>query len=1166
MKMNQRVKVSTHYTRSINIQRDRGSLQVLNSYIATSRAVRTVERLAETLHDQQAPRAWSLVGPYGSGKSSFALFVASLLGDPAANLTKTASVKLEAAAPALAKLVSAHTAKSYGTLQILVTGAPEPMAKRIVSALLEALEGVWAGRRGKRPSVFQQLNALLAADEHSTTEIMSAIVSAQTALGKIGFRGIVFIIDELGKFLEYEARHYGANDIYLLQAIAEHACDGAKCNIYLFVMLHQSFEQYAKGLGEGLKNEWSKVQGRFEEVPFIEASEQVLRVVSSAIQHSFTQAETTSIKSQISAIVNALHELGALPPTLKKREAVDLFLGCYPLHPVTGLLLPLLCQKIAQNERTLFSYLGSREEFGLLDMLQHLDVGAGWVLPHHVFDYFVSNQSAALGDYKIHRRWAEVTTALARLGDAPADQSALLKTIGVLNIVGAKGGFKPSTSLLQQIPLTDQSVDTTLTELIDNSLINYRSFNKEYRVWEGSDFDLEDAVQNALDTLGEFDLAKTLNEDHALAPVVARRYTIRSGSLRYFTPVFIDARNYSRLDTSGEQPRLLLYLSSTQDDEKVFLNDVTQYFGVLDILAICKNGPQLREATAEVIALRFVGASRQELNADAVAKREFQDRLAAAENAQSLLLASLLDYPAENAWYHGNDKLAVTSKRTFQECLSTVLEGVFHKSPELHNELVNRDKPSSQANAGRTKLLHAMLSNPGVADLGIVKFPPEKAIYRSLLKETGLHREAELSEWLFCEPEKGTPFYHVWLRINQFLDETDRMPKSFVELNQVLMRPPYGMKAGVLPILYVAVYCVYQHELALYEGRRYQPIFSHDMLDRFVKRPDEFTIQRFKIKGLRASIYAEYKTLFTDDRNRSVVELVRPLATLIGDLEDYTQRTRSSELSEQAKNVRDAFNYAKSPERLLFEDLPKALGFEGQLSGDGGSLEGFAAALQESLKELKYAYARMLESERKLIAHAFHMDEGTDLQSLRRKVIGRYEGLEQYTVDVDGVRAFIKRITKRSGTDIEWLENILMFLGQKPSKKWTDADRAEAEIKLTEYAKKILDLETLRLQYDKHAGKYDSDFEVILLKSLRKGREPIDEVVAIDRARHESIAPLKNQIWEILDDRYDNEIKLAILAEIVDEFLVEYREDSNKRYRQSEIREEVAKRRIKRVK
>ena len=114
------------------------------------------------------------------------------------------------------------------------------------------------------------------------------------------------------------------------------------------------------------------------------------------------------------------------------------------------------------------------------------------------------------------------------------------------------------------------------------------------------------------------------------------------------------------------------------------------------------------------------------------------------------------------------------------------------------------------------------------------------------------------------------------------------------------------------------------------------------MVDRFVKRPDEFTFQRFKISGLRSSIYKEYCKIINAGPNQTVVQLVKPLAQFIGNLPDFTQKTRSSDLSSKAKKVRDAFNLAKSPVHLIFEDIPKALGYEKEL-------ENFLMALNEFL-------------------------------------------------------------------------------------------------------------------------------------------------------------------------------------------------------------------------
>ena len=84
-------------------------------------------------------------------------------------------------------------------------------------------------------------------------------------------------------------------------------------------------------------------------------------------------------------------------PRVWVKEAATLFARCYPLSPAAALVLPLLCQKVAQNERTLFSYLGSHEEHGLQDVLSRFESVDDWVQLHHVFDYFVANQAASLG-------------------------------------------------------------------------------------------------------------------------------------------------------------------------------------------------------------------------------------------------------------------------------------------------------------------------------------------------------------------------------------------------------------------------------------------------------------------------------------------------------------------------------------------------------------------------------------------------------------------------------------------------------------------------------------------------------------------------------------------------------------------------------------------------
>lgn len=1151
MSLRDKILVNAHYTRSVNLERDANSLEVVKAYIPTSRALRTFAQIASTFHSDQAPRAWSLVGPYGSGKSSFSVFLSQLLSSPDEEATKLALRVLSKADKTVVKPYEELSGNSSGFFKVLITGAPEPMGSRVIRGLSEAAQKYWQGRKGRKPSVIKDLIKASASDSVTTTQVVDLIKSLQTELAKSNCSGILLVIDELGKFLEYEARHYGANDIYLLQALAEHACRGEQVNLLIFALLHQSFEQYAKGLGESLKNEWSKVQGRFEEIPFLESSEQVLRVVSAAFQPKISKNEGQAISIGIDKIITVLKEIDALPGALTQTEATALFTTCYPLHPVSAVLLPLLCQKVAQNERTLFSYLGSHEEFGMQDMLKKLSQVGDYILPHHIFDYFIANQSAVMSDHQTHRRWAEVVTAIDSLGDAAPEEVHLLKTIGILNIIGGKGGFKASKELLETCFSKKGSFPKIAKSLKEKSVITFRRYNSEFRVWQGSDFDVEEALREELNNLGNFSLADQLNEANSLLPIVARRYTIKNGALRYFVPTFIDAKNYKTIKQKDDSPRVIFYLAAAKDDEKFFYDQIADYYSELDLVVLCLSGMQLRDAVAESQALNRVQINRLELRSDPVAKREFEDRLTAAEHSEAVLLQALIETPESNLWFHRGKQRPVKTKRALQEVMSDVLEEAYYQAPAIHNELINRDRPSSQANAARNKLLYAMLHNEKEADLGIEKFPPEKAIYRSLLLATGLHKENGKGEWGFVEPQidskRLTPREEqantapAWARINQFLDSTQKEAKSLAELNQELMAPPYGLKAGVLPILYIAVYAVYQNELALYEARRYKPYFTQEMLERFVKRPDEFEFQRFRIEGLKASIFDQYsQVIHGDTKKRTILELVRPLATFMDRLPEYTQKTRRG-ISPVAQAVRSAFNLAKSPERLLFQEIPNALGFdEKNLEQSDAGLEKLTHDLTNTLRELKDAYDGLLEKQKQLLAQAFHVNPKLSIGELRKVVAGKCHGLENYTVDTQGLRAFIMRLTKSSGDDVAWFENVLMFLGHKPSQKWHDSDQDIAEHRLNDFSRRIIDLETLSIYEQKQATQIDGDFDVYLLRSVRKGGDFKDQVVAVDKKSAKYMADAKEAINNALLTLGDKELRLALLAETVDEFLTEY--------------------------
>ena len=1156
MSLANQIHVNTRYTRSINVERDRGSPAIVDAYLPTARSIDLLESIAAAFGSKDQPRAWSLVGPYGSGKSSFALFLHELLGAPG-SAKKAAARALAAERPDLARRFTRQRA----WCRVVLTGSEEPLAPRLLAALDDAAISFWKGKRGRKPSVVEEIQRARKRRKLTDSDLLNLTDSLQAAVERNGAGGLFIAIDELGKFLEYEARQ-GGGGVFLLQQFAERAFRGRKSNFLFFVLLHQGFDLYARGMGEKLKNDWAKVQGRFESISFVESPEQTLRIVAAAFSNSLTESQRESVHNRATNIAKALSRAKALPSGLKVDAAANIFASCYPIHPISLLALPQLCQRFAQNERTLFSYLGSREPHGFQDSLASLAKFGDWVLPGHIYDYFVHNQPAVLADPLTHRRWAEVVTAVERIEGTDGAAEAhdiqeppsvvLAKTIGVLNLISRNEGLRASEDILLQLFATKRAFREPIQSLLDSSVVQYRRFSGEYRVWQGTDFDIDERTDAEKDKLGEFDLAAALSDRVAAAPVLARRHSVRTGALRYFNVAFIDSRSPQFAPTTKEDnPRIVFFLAETHEDE-AFFNKLLTGAGPNEIWALHRNAATIRAAITDVLALEGVQRSGQELAADPVASREVRERIQAARSTEREVLGGLTGNPTLSDWYWRSKPLSIADRRMLQHAFSDVMDDVYADAPLIRNELINRDRLSSQAAAARNKLFQHMLVKQTKPGLDIQKYPPERAIYRSVLEAGCLHAETDAG-WAFVEPDVEDPLQlsPTWSRLDKLFAESEEHPITLEGLLDALAKPPFGVKRGVFPILFLHYYLLHRFEIALYDEGTYAPALTYEHLERMVRRPDLFSFQRFRIEGVRAALFDEYtRALFGEVRESvQLLDIARPLTQFVFGLDEHARKTRR--LSDTTLQVRKAFFLSKSPEKFLFNELPLACGFDGV-----SDFSGFAEALIGALRELKGAQAALLEFMHNALCGSFGLSELTPLNELRNVLRGRCHGLDKYTVDVQGLRSFIRRVCESKTMDEEWFDSILLFLGHKPAAKWTDQDRDTAEYRLAEFSKRVLELERLRLHYDA-TSKKDSTQEVILIKTVSNLEGEIDEVVSLNQRNSAAIADAKQRIEEVLSDIQDQELALALVARLTNEFLVGYRQANLLRSNSNDAVQEV---------
>ena len=94
MKLTKLIKVDNWFSRSINLERDKSSLDAVNAYVPTSTAIKTLRLIIKTLNNSKISRSWSLIGPYGSGKSSFGIFLNALFQPSSSDQYKLAINKI----------------------------------------------------------------------------------------------------------------------------------------------------------------------------------------------------------------------------------------------------------------------------------------------------------------------------------------------------------------------------------------------------------------------------------------------------------------------------------------------------------------------------------------------------------------------------------------------------------------------------------------------------------------------------------------------------------------------------------------------------------------------------------------------------------------------------------------------------------------------------------------------------------------------------------------------------------------------------------------------------------------------------------------------------------------------------------------------------------------
>jgi hypothetical protein len=1007
------------FYRSVALERDASDPSAGRSYVTTPWLERGAREILSGMTPGGTRRAWRIIGDFGVGKSALALALVQALdprvSDPGMPMRRIADAV--EGAPRM--------------FPLLVTGSRKGLRRGLSAAIAQA-----AGSAGLLGT--HQAERVLAIEEP-----IDAVIALRDAIRETAkFDGLLLIVDEMGKFLE--AAGEGAEaDVYRLQALAETAARSGDSPLGVILILHKGFQSYGEDWRAARRSEWEKVAERFEEMIFDHPLSHTAALLAAALGVDDGALPAKVHRSHEDAVAR-VRALGWLGPRNGTGSS-----GCWPVHPAAVPVLARFFAAFGQNERSLFGFAASEEPNSLRSFASGTPIGRDLYGIHHFFDYVSSSFGHRLTSRTGAGEWDRIGAVLERAADADEAETAVLKTIGILNLIDAPDLAATAGSVAEALApqFAKPVVEDAVARLLKGGMLFRRPGRAELRLWTSRRVDLSviwaEAEREVEASSVITDLPRYLVSLPIRAHLLARRHSVISGTNRRFAVRCTHASALAGYSGHGDADGgIVAVVCGDAEDMRIaraWCAEITNGHPTR-LAAVVPPMQALGTAMVDLLRHRWVVANAAALQEDAFAAAEIERTIADLEGALTAEMETVLGLrghappqPIDVYWKGEPRPLA----EPMHAAVSNLCDRVYDAAPRVENELVNRHALTTAGAGARQRLIDAMFAHALDPELGFKagKNPPERALYLSLLRRGRVHRQVD-GVWSLAPPAEGDDP----LRLKPALDAmASRLAGAAgrVPLNDVYREvegKPYGVRRGLSPLLLAITLVAAGHRVALFERGTYCTRLDGAAFMRMLKSPEHFALQWVSLEGVRNDVFKRLAQLFDrPDAEHGIRAVVDPLIRFGVGLPFHVQR--SATLGPEAKAVRQALAQARSPIDLVFVDLPAACGeepFGPDRVNDGERAARFVQRLDAAVTELRGCYPLLLETMRTELLRRLEAPDRTSLKERAAAIAFRVR--EQV------LRTFALRMADGVLADDGWIEAIGGAIIGKPPERWLDND------------------------------------------------------------------------------------------------------------------------------
>ena len=592
--MRDMISVASGFQYSVNIGYDLGSDNKLKSFIPTKSALSLLEDILLSVNPTSSDRARVLIGAYGKGKSHIVLTILSILMKRDLTLFEKLMPKIEEN-PRLYQLIQNYYESENKILPVVISGSntsltqafllslqrtlsehdllsamPETNYKAAISVIkrwqkdfpetfekflngiddpvevfIDRLGNYDVAAYGAFEQVYPSLTAGSAFNPFLGFDVVELYESVAKSLKSKGYTGLYVVYDEFSKFLEANIVDASVSDTKMLQDFAEKCCRSGSLQLHLMLISHKEISNYIDKLPKEKTDGWRGVSERFKHIHMNNNFSQTYEIISSVIQHkepiwgTFCDEHARDFEALFSRYQKHQMFMDA------QGEIETAIRGCFPLHPVSTFILPRLSERVAQNERTLFTFLSAEGTATLAVFLDEYEDNFTLVTPDLIYDYFepLLKKEVYAGD--IHDTFVLTSTILNQI---PEDTlgSKIIKTISLIYILGQFERLNPTKEQIIGIysgTYELSEIEQAISDLIEKEFVIYIKRSNDYlRLKQTSGVDIQQKIHDQIESqsgkITTKDVLNGLNFDNYMYPT---RYNDDHEMTRFFAFQFISS-------------------------------------------------------------------------------------------------------------------------------------------------------------------------------------------------------------------------------------------------------------------------------------------------------------------------------------------------------------------------------------------------------------------------------------------------------------------------------------------------------------------------------------------------------------------------------------------------------------------------------------------------